>query len=125
MGQRGRIRRAMRAKAMRGLSLPAPLPEMDQSADAGVASAVPHFNLAPLQTFDPKILVRDPADQVGAVVLALALWFNDMKDLLLGWHMIVEAVPDEESPTISATRGQAIGIRTHIYRLLGAMVHEL
>ncbi|MFO0697547.1 MAG: hypothetical protein U0230_28470 [Polyangiales bacterium] len=83
------------------------------------------FDLAPLSRFDPTLLIRDQQDELGQVVLSLALWFNDLKDVLLAWETLAEAVALPDTPAIDAVAGQAVGIRFHILRLGAGLLHEL
>jgi hypothetical protein len=56
-------------------------------------------------------------------VLALAVVYNDLRDLLLAWVLLGDIFPEKKEPT--ARRGQAAGLATHLFRALTGLIHEL
>lgn len=84
---------------------------------------LPHFDLAPLDDFDPEALMggRNSAD---AFVILLATAFNDMKDhLWLSWLISEHPPADTEHP--NPYLGQYNGLRVHVLRNMFATAHEL
>jgi len=82
--------------------------------------------LQQLETFDPSAFIADEkaTQAVADLVLALALAFNDLKDLLLADSLLLtQAPPDLETP--SNQLGMFSGAHYHFYRLLLAFLYEL
>lgn len=82
--------------------------------------------LAPLSTFDMRAFVADDkTDQACCdFVLALALAFNDIKDVLLGDHLLLgEVSEDQKTPT--RPLGAFSGLHFHFFRILLGILHEL
>ncbi|MGZ5442389.1 MAG: hypothetical protein ACXW5U_09825 [Thermoanaerobaculia bacterium] len=56
-------------------------------------------------------------------VLALAVAYNDLRDVILGWMLLGAVFSDEERPSPRA--GQAGGLAIHLFRLITGFLHEL
>lgn len=80
--------------------------------------------LADLERFDPKAFTaRHKSERECAnFVLALALAFNDLKDLLSWLSRLNEEAPEHQ---ISKERGAFGGAHTHLLRLLIGTLHEI
>jgi hypothetical protein len=85
-------------------------------------------HLGELESFDPLAFIADDvfSQDVCDLVLALAIAYNDYKDLILG-HQILQGLYDELEDLTTPTRelGQGSGISIHLYRLLAGFLHEL
>lgn len=82
--------------------------------------------LATLETFDPEAFASDERDAIDVAdfMLALALAFNDFKDLLLGhWLLLGQEPVDVTTPTPEL--GAFGGMHLHMYRLMLGFLHEL
>lgn len=82
--------------------------------------------LADLATFDARAFVADDkADQDCCdFVLALAVAFNDIKDLLLADHLLLGEVPNNQQ-TPSRELGAFAGLHFHFFRMFLGVLHEL
>lgn len=82
--------------------------------------------LAPLETFDPAAFRsnQEVPQELCNFVLALALIYNDFKDLIYSYTVLVESRPDGQ---FRRTRqwGAWNGVKFHIFRLLVSLLHEL
>ena len=56
-------------------------------------------------------------------ILALAVAFNDLRDVLLAWILLADAFPESAAP--SARGGQAGGVAAHLFRNLSGIMHAL
>lgn len=56
-------------------------------------------------------------------VLSLAVAYNDLRDLLLGWILMAEIATDDNRPTRQA--GQAGGLAAHLLKTTTGFIHEL
>jgi hypothetical protein len=83
-------------------------------------------DLAPLETFAPSVFVGDAnaSQQVCNFVLALALVYNDCKDIIYA-HIILEQSKPSDPPSRSRAWGAWGGIEHHIFRLIVGMLHSL
>jgi len=81
--------------------------------------------LGPAETFDPQAFVGDDSvpQHVCDFVLALAVVFNDFKDLMLAQQLLQTATPDDGPPT--PARGLYGGLHVHLFRMLAGLVNEL
>lgn len=82
--------------------------------------------LADLESFDPEAFISDDKMTQASCdfVLALALVFNDLKDLLLGNSLLIKEAPtDQTTPTKEL--GAFAGAHFHFYRLFLAVLCEL
>jgi hypothetical protein len=82
--------------------------------------------LAELESFDPSAFVAEDksVQACGDFVLALALAFNDLKDLLLGDSLLMGEVPKDRS-TPSREFGAFGGSHLHVLRVLLGVLREL
>lgn len=82
--------------------------------------------LAPLETFDPVAFRANAEVPQGLCnfVLTLALIYNDCKDLMYSYTVLVESQPDGP---FRRTRqwGAWNGVKFHIIRMLVSLLHEL
>src|SRR3989442_6276163 len=81
--------------------------------------------LAPLETFDSHAFVGDATfDQpVCDFVLAIALVYNDFRDVMVANSLLQAVTPQGNTPTTEL--GQVGGLAAHLDRLLAGIVHEL
>lgn len=89
-------------------------------------NTLPGFDkLALLETFDPHaFLSNDEKEQkVCKFVLALALIYNDFKNLSWGHKYLRETEPQDRN--ITAYNGQYGGFEIHVIRLLYSLLREL
>ncbi len=85
-------------------------------------SRIPRFELAPLGAFPPNSL--DPQNQMDAVIVALALAYNDLKDA----HWLVKFLDDhqpEDTHKANSELGQWSGMREHAGRMITAISLEI
>lgn len=82
--------------------------------------------LAPIETFDARAFVgQDKHDQdLCDFVVALAVAFNDLKDLLLASRLLMSKEP-ADTKTLTPELGAFGGAHHHLYRLMLGFVHEL
>jgi hypothetical protein len=82
-------------------------------------------DLAEPETFLPHVFTGDDRvpQNVCDFVLALALVFNDFKDLMSAQQMMQLVGPGEGPP--DRARGQFGGLHVHWVRLLAGVIHEL
>jgi hypothetical protein len=82
--------------------------------------------LAPLETFDPKAFRGDSSvpQELCDFVLALALVYNDFRDVVVAQGLLNAALPNDTS-TPTPRLGELGGIHAHLNRLMAALVHEL
>lgn len=81
------------------------------------------FVLAPLRKYRPRAVIGDSnQDRFNDFVLALALAFNDLKDLYLFRKSLSVTEPDPAE--ISPHAGQWNGMTIHLDRLMIAHLHE-
>jgi hypothetical protein len=81
--------------------------------------------LSELETFDPRAFVGGPdwPQALCDFVLALALVYNDLKDIIVAERMLSSVRPkDFETPTPEL--GQFVGLRSHLFRNLAGLLHE-
>jgi hypothetical protein len=85
--------------------------------------ACPNFDLDPLESFDPSLLLggKNSAD---AFVLLLALAFNDLKDANWTMQQLDKCKPDDVGQ-IDATIGQWHGMRIRFTRQVLGILNEL
>jgi len=81
--------------------------------------------LADPEIFTPEVFVGDERfpQSVCDFMLALALVFNDFKDLFASQEMMQGIAPGDGPPT--AARGMFGGLHVHWVRLLAGVIHEL
>jgi hypothetical protein len=81
--------------------------------------------LGALRGFDPGVFreTDDCSQGLCSFILALALAFNDCRDLLMCAEEILRVKP--ERPRRNRFCGEHGGLMTHVFRLLAAFVHEL
>jgi hypothetical protein len=88
--------------------------------------SVLHFPLAGLVGFDPAILFNEKelysADEL---LIALALAYNDCKDLLHNWEVLQEFKPKHPGTNISPQYGQFCGMMAHCFRQQVGLLNEL
>ncbi|MFZ2492965.1 MAG: hypothetical protein WA208_15890 [Thermoanaerobaculia bacterium] len=83
--------------------------------------------LAPLESFDPSAFVaRDDAATQAACdfVLALALVFNDVQNLLMAYSLFLPQAP-ADGIGLTPERGKFNGTELQLYRMLVATLQEL
>lgn len=79
--------------------------------------SVLHFPLAPLVSFDSSLLFKDTKYlQADSFIVALALVYNDCKDLLHQWEVLQEFRPKPPKKGVSAQFGQFCGMMGHCFR---------
>jgi hypothetical protein len=88
-----------------------------------MANPCPDFDLAPLERFDPGLLLSGK-NSTDAFVLMLALAFNDLKDENWTRQQLDNCTPDDMTK-IDATVGQWQGMRIQFTRHVLAILHEL
>lgn len=93
------------------------------SKKAVVAPVSPMFKLASLKTFDPSHLVRDKNDEAGALVVALAVAYNDLKSALHIGHSLDVTSVDLTKPNPDG--GQMMAFHLQLTRLLAGIVREV
>ena len=83
-------------------------------------------DLAPLESFDPAAFRGDEtaSQDVCNFVLALALVYNDLKDLISAHVMLLSQKPGG-SFRISRLWGDCTGIELHLMRLMVGLLHEI
>lgn len=81
-----------------------------------------HFDMAPALTIDPLLIARDHRDCVGALVLALALFFNDLKGMITTSFMLQDALRQART---SEQTGQLHGMIIQQARWTMGLMHEL
>lgn len=84
---------------------------------------IPEYDLAPLQGFDPKVFLDNDPDESGFII-ALSVFFNDMKDCIWALHFLNLNKP-EDLKTISAYNGQFNGQINFQTRVLVGLFWEL
>src|SRR5262245_35065887 len=79
-----------------------------------------------LETFNPAAFVEDGkvSQELCNFMLALALIYNDFKNLMYAGFKLRESKPTG-TPEPTAVWGTYSGMDTHIYRLLIGLLHEL
>jgi hypothetical protein len=82
------------------------------------------WELGDLREISPSSLIRDESDNVGRLVLRLALAFNDLKDTILldVFRASFRALAPNE---ITPYSGQVGGIATHVHRFIGGILNEI
>jgi hypothetical protein len=82
--------------------------------------------LAPLEKFDVSAFIADDTATQGSCdfVLALAVVFNDIKDLVLAENLLLSVWP-ENATSATPECGSAAGLHLHFFRLLFGVLHEL
>lgn len=82
--------------------------------------------LAPLETFSVRAFAPDEAfpASVCGFVLALAVIYDDLKDIAQADHLLASEVPASQN-AYTRERGQVAGIQAHIRRHLSATIYEL
>lgn len=82
--------------------------------------------LAPLQSFDPKVFLDDdkPTQNVCNFVLSLAVVYNDLKDLLWVHYHLGRSKP-KKNEKITRYLGEHAGLRLHASKLLFSILNEL
>src|ERR1043165_144516 len=82
--------------------------------------------LASLETFNREVFVGDTncPQEVCDLVLAIALAFNDFKDLIYA-HTLLFTVAPSDLQARTPEVGQFAGLNLHIARSLAGMLHEL
>lgn len=83
----------------------------------------PVFKLAPLSRFDPFPLVRDKNDKAGALVVALAAAYNDLKSAVHIGHGLERTSVDRSKPNPDGA--QTAGFYLQLTRLLAGIVREV
>jgi len=81
--------------------------------------------LAPLETFDSNAFVGDATfpQSVCDFVLAMALVYNDFRDVIVA-RSLLQSITPEGNP-LTTERGEVAGRAEHLDRLLAGIVHEL
>lgn len=81
--------------------------------------------LAPLETFDSNAFVGDATfpQSVCDFVLAMALVYNDFRDVIVATSLLQTITP--EGNPLTTERGEVAGRAVHLDRLLAGIVHEL
>jgi len=85
-----------------------------------------YSKLAPLQTFEPGAFIGNdevPQD-LCSLVLALALFYNDLKNAIYG-YLLLEKFRPEGTPQKRPDWGAYFGIRLHLTRYHLGLLHEL
>ena len=119
MGKNNGMRRAQKIKQNRK-----PVIRASKPKNVRARSDLPDFNLAGLQRFKPEILLNDTSEEsIDALFLALAIIFNDLKDLLWWAHQLEKSKVDRKG--VSAVAGQISGMRNHVNRLIVGLINEL
>lgn len=85
---------------------------------------LPDFELAPPEAIDPQALIRDAKDDVGALMLGLALAYNDLKDVDYVVYQLSQLVSKAQADTV-ARQGQFGGMQHHAARVLCGIAHEI
>ena len=85
---------------------------------------LPNFKLAELKGIKPFELVRDNQDRVGALMLALSLAYNDLKDAEYCATCMQDLKPWAESDTL-ARWGQYAGMKHHVARAMSGIAHQI
>ena len=82
--------------------------------------------LAPPEEFDPRVFQGDEtcSQSLCNFELSLALFFNDFKDIVLGYQLVLRQFP-KDTDRASKDLGHADGMSEHLYRLLMGIIHEL
>ncbi|MFH0778742.1 MAG: hypothetical protein V2A71_08935 [Candidatus Eisenbacteria bacterium] len=82
-------------------------------------------NLTPLKSFDPRLLRgdKDVPQEVCNLVLALACFFNDWKDMQLAFYSLSRVKPSEPKGETPAW-GEFNGLVWHLIRLQVSSLHE-
>ncbi len=77
------------------------------------------------EPFDPRVFDGDDRcpQKLCNFILGMALFFNDFKDVVLGYQLVLRKIPEDRGP--SKELGQAGGMSEHLYRLLMGIIHEL
>ena len=85
------------------------------------------LSLGPLETFDPIAFQGDKTvpQCVCNFVLALALAFNDLKDIFYGHIVLQDYKQDETTRPRTRAFGLYSGMNLHFLRLIMGTVHEL
>lgn len=93
---------------------------MDRTYEGEIAK------LQPLGTFDCRAFVGDTTEEQDCAnfVLALALAFNDLKDVLLGESLLLAERPDDEI-TPTPNLGMFGGLHVHFMRVMFGVIREL
>lgn len=82
--------------------------------------------LAPLESFDAAAFLAggDAPQDLCDFVLALALVYNDYRDVLLA-HVLLMGVEPQDTVAATPPRALANGLRTTLFRVQAGVVHEL
>lgn len=91
---------------------------------------LPEFDLADVCEFDPNIFMSDNLEEqcINNFILTLAIIYNDFKNILWAYNNLDRAGCFKESDgkdKICGYNGQYAGFKTHIERLMYAMIREL
>ncbi len=81
-----------------------------------------HFELAPALAVEPSAIVRDGSDAVGALILSLAMVFNDLKGLVIASSFLREA---RERARSEEEKGQVSGMVLQNARWAMGLTREL
>ncbi len=83
-------------------------------------------SLAPLESFDAQAFTGDGTcpQEVYNFVLALALTYNDFKDIFMAQGLLDHAAPEGEQGEVPSW-GQYNALRAHATRLHAGLIHEL
>jgi hypothetical protein len=102
---------------------------MPRSERASAKPPTAPFQLAPLTELNPEAIVPKQCataeeERFAELMLTLALFFNDVKGILLAFDQIdAETKPAKDE--VSAQAGQWVGLDMQRHRLLVALMHEL
>lgn len=82
-----------------------------------------NWPLAGLAKLEPgQVLAERGEDPLGEFVIALALAYNDIKDVAMFMHLLVQRPPERHAAPWS---GQWMGLRIHLDRLIASYLQEL
>ena len=83
-------------------------------------------HLSPLENFDPDAFIGDGKfpQELCDFVLALALAYNDFRDIVSAQRMVLKVAPANLS-TPTPQLGNYGGLIAHLVRLSAGFVHEL
>src|SRR5687767_1084243 len=93
-----------------------------EPADSAAPKGCPDFDLAPLTELSPQVFRQNGHSDVDAFVLALALAYNDLKDI--NW-MAEQLSKCKPAQAVSPEVGQWSGMNIFTNRLTLALLNEL
>jgi hypothetical protein len=88
-----------------------------------VPKQLSNWELGDLLQIDPSRVVRDAQDQVGRLILRLALAFNDLKGMIMLDQYRLAFTPSKPED-VTPQSGQVGGLAVQVHRYIGGILNE-